>query len=232
MKRTIDVTVAIPAYQEEENLRVLLPRLRSALDGSGLAWEVLVIDTQSPMDGTRAVAESCGAVYCPRSGGNRYGDAVRTGFARAQGESVIFMDADGSHTPEFCLELMKHRFEADVVIASRYVAGGATDNSKSLILMSRIVNTVYSVVLGLKCKDVSNSFRLYRSSAVAGIELRSQNFDIVEEVLFKIKRREKTARFVEVPFTFKERMFGHTKRNLFVFILTYIGTLLRLRFSR
>jgi len=232
MKAAIDVSIAVPAYQEEENLRVLLPRLKVALDSSGLAWEILVIDTESPMDGTKAVADSCGAVYCPRTGGNRYGDAVRTGFGRARGESIIFMDADGSHTPEFCLELLKHRSEADVVIASRYVAGGATDNSKSLILMSRVVNTVYSLVLGLKCKDVSNSFRLYRSSSVAGIELRSQNFDIVEEVLFKIGRRDRDARFLEVPFTFKERMFGHTKRNLFVFVLTYIGTLLRLRFGR
>ena len=57
-------------------------------------------------------------------------------------------------------------------------------------------------------------------------------FDIVEEILFKLKRLHKKLIIKELPFTFKKRMFGETKRNLVFFILSYIVTLVRLRFSK
>ena len=69
--------------------------------------------------------------------------------------------------------------------------------------MSRILNLIYSMVLGLRCRDVSNSFKLYRGNLLRGL-----------------------------PFAFKKRMFGSTKRSLIVFILSFIVTLLRLRFGR
>jgi len=231
VKRSLDLSVLIPAYLEEENLRILLPRLKSTLQASGLSFEVLVIDTETPMDGTKEVCESVEVGYVSRLGGNFYGDAVRTGLGRALGRALVFMDADGSHSPEFCLELIQHQGEGDVVIASRYVEGGSTDNSKALIFMSRVVNVLYSVILGLNCRDVSNSFKLYKAELFDGVTLVCKNFDIVEEMLFKIKQRKKDVRFVEIPFSFKERMFGHTKRDLFAFILTYFVTILKLRFG-
>ena len=232
MRDDPEFSIIIPAYLEEENLRVLLPRLMSALSGEGLSFEVLVVDTRVPMDSTRAVCAETGATYLARSGGDKYGDAVRTGLKVAKGEFIIFMDADGSHPPEFCLKLIDRRNDGDVVIASRYIEGGTTDNAGSLVLMSRIVNVLYSVILGLDCKDVSNSFKLYRSDLVKSLELHCDNFDIVEEILFKIKKVKNEVRFLEIPFSFKERMFGHTKRNLIVFIFTYFITILRLRFGK
>jgi dolichol-phosphate mannosyltransferase len=111
------------------------------------------------------------------------------------------------------------------------VEGGFTENSKVLILMSLIVNIGYRVVLGLKCKDVSNSFKLYPGKELRSLKLKCSNFDIVEEILFKMVRTNPRFKLTEVPFSFKKRMFGETKRNLFVFIFTYIVTLIRLRFS-
>jgi len=232
MNNDVGVTVVVPSYLEEENLRILLPRLVSVLSASGVTFEVLVLDTESPMDNTKDVCSQFGVSYVARRGGNRYGDAVRTGLALARGTWTIFMDADGSHSPEFCLKLLERRDEASVVIASRYIPGGSTDNSGSLILMSKVVNLVYSVVLGLRCHDVSNSFKLYRTELYKSLELRCNNFDIVEELLYKIRKNNPKALFLEIPFTFKERMFGHTKRDLVAFILTYVVTLFRLRLGK
>lgn len=226
------LSILIPAYLEEENLRIILPRLVTSLSVLRVPYEILVIDTEAPMDNTIEVCRENGARYVPRTGGNRYGDAVRTAIREARGEYCIFMDADGSHTPEFIENLFAERARADVVIASRYVAGGNTDNSKMLIAMSWVVNVVYAVVLGLRCKDVSNSFKLYRRDDLKDLSLFCNNFDIVEEVLYKLKRKKKTLRILELPYTFKKRMFGNTKRNLVAFMFSYVSTLIRLRFGK
>jgi dolichol-phosphate mannosyltransferase len=77
---------------------------------------------------------------------------------------------------------------------------------------------------------VSNSYRLYRALQLRSLTLKCDNFDVVEEILFKLSRQYRGLRIREVPFTFKQRMFGKTKRNLVLFILTYVYTLIRLRF--
>ncbi len=227
-----DLTIIIPSYLEEENLRIVLPRLKRALTNAQVDFEVLVVDTLMPMDHTANVCQEQGVRYVNRTQGNFYGDAVRTGIQEAHGQYIVFMDGDGSHTPEFVLELFRNARDNDVVAASRYVPGGATDNKKILILMSKLVNFVYAFVLGIPCKDMSNSFKLYRASLLKGIALTCNNFDIIEEILFKMKRVKRDIKIKEVPFTFKERMFGHTKRSLFRFMLSYLFTLMRLRFSK
>jgi dolichol-phosphate mannosyltransferase len=171
-------------------------------------------------------------VYVRREGSNSFGDAVRTAINYAKGKHLIFMDADGSHSPEFIPVMYRFTDEYDVVIASRYIEGGGTDNVRILVGMSLILNLIYSLVLNLKCKDVSNSFKIYRTSLLRELTLRCNNFDIVEEILCKIVRKHKKVRIKEVPFTFKQRMFGHTKRNLLLFIFTFIVTIIKLRFGR
>jgi dolichol-phosphate mannosyltransferase len=230
MNQQIDLTVILPAYKEEENLRELLPRLLLVLGELNINSEILVVDTQQKLDDTLFVCQSLGVRHLQRIGGDTFGAAVRTGIAQALGEKIIFMDADGSHAPEFIPQLLNNLKDNDVVIASRYVENGDTENSMSLILMSRVVNWTFSFVLGLKCKDVSNSFKLYRASQLKNLNLKCENFDIVEEILFKIKRENPEVKFKEIPFVFKKRMYGETKRNLLIFVITYLITIIKLRF--
>ncbi len=229
-EKIFDLSVILPCYLEEENLRILLPRMKKVLDSSGIRYEVLIVDTESPLDSTQAVCTENQVTYLNRKGDNYYGSAIRTGILNARGKSIIFMDADGSHQPEFILKLFAHKNDADIVIASRYVKGGFTENSKSLIFMSKIVNLGFALVLGIKCKDISNSFKLYDSSLLKNLSLRCENFDIVEEILYKCLRQNKHIRILEIPFTFKQRLFGETKRNLLSFVFSYLVTLIRLRF--
>jgi dolichol-phosphate mannosyltransferase len=226
-----DISVVLPAYREEENLRLLLPRIRAVLEGTGRPFEILVVDTAEPMDHTADVAADHGARLVRRRPTNVYGDAVRSGIDAAHGAWILFMDCDGSHAPELIPALLDAAREHDVVIGSRYVQGGYTENPWVLRLMSRAVNVVYTLVLGLPVRDVSNSLRLYRADLLREPVLRCSNFDVIEEVLFKIRRLHPEARFVEVPVGFRKRMFGETKRNLVSFALSYGFTLLKLRFA-
>jgi dolichol-phosphate mannosyltransferase len=157
-----------------------------------------------------------------------YGNAVCTGIARSRGRHVLFMDADGSHNPDFIPELWKWRADFDLVIASRYAPGGKTENPWILILMSQMVNIVFRLVLGLRCLDVSNSFRLYRGDDLRKLRLECQHFDIVEEILVKLAYSRDHFRIKETPSTFEKRKAGKTKRQLVTFALGYIGTLRRL----
>jgi len=232
MSNNIKVTVIIPSYLEEENLRIIIPRLKNEMQKLGDDYEILIVDTIHAMDFTEDVCKNYNVTYLSRTNGNNYGDAVRTGIEKANGQYIVFMDADGSHSPEFINKLYKYKDDYDVVIASRYIEGGTTDNNRILILMSWVVNIVYSIVLNLRCKDVSNSFKLYRGDLLKNLILYCSNFDIVEEILFKLKKTNNNLKIKEVPFSFKKRMFGETKRSLFLFMISYIFTLIKLRFGK
>ncbi len=231
-KQLPELSVLIPAYMEADNLRLLLPRLNKSLNQLDLEFEIIVIDTRESFDTTNLVCQEENVTYVNREEGDSYGDAIRSGIKHACGNKIVFMDGDGSHTPEFISKLIKHADENDVVIASRYIKGGATDNKLSLILLSKIVNILYSIVLNLKCKDVSNSFKLYHKDQLKKLQLSSRNFDIVEEILYKLKKNNKNLKIKEIPYTFKQRMFGHTKRNLLTFVFSFAFTLIKLRFSK
>ena len=230
MNINVNLSVIIPSYLEEENLRIILPRLRNEMQKLGDNYEILIIDTMRAMDNTKDVCKDNNVIYFNRNTGNNYGDAIRMGIKLAEGEYIIFMDADGSHSPEFIKNLYQYRNDYDVIIASRYIEGGATDNNSVLIFMSWVVNFIYSKVLNLNCKDVSNSFKLYKKDLLKKLNLNCNNFDIVEEILFKSKKINENLKIKEVPFSFKKRMFGKTKRNLLIFTIFYIFTLLKLRF--
>jgi dolichol-phosphate mannosyltransferase len=173
----VDLTVMIPAYLEAESLRTLLPRIHAAALALTPAYEILVIDTQQPMDATAAVCAEARVRHMHRTGGNQYGDAIRSGFAQARGRHILCMDADGSHNPIYFATMWGKRDVWDIVIGSRYAEGGQTENPRILILMSWVVNVTFRLTFNLKAKDVTNSFRLYRAEVVRPIPLQSDTFD-------------------------------------------------------
>jgi dolichol-phosphate mannosyltransferase len=229
----VGLSVILPAYREEDNLRLLLPRLEEVLDRLGEEWEILVVDLPDPVDGTRALCEGRrGVRWMPRAGGTSYGDAYRTGIGASRGRWVVLMDADGSHDPALIGELRRRAPGNDVVIASRYTASGGSENPLHLVLMSRALNWTAGRILGIRARDVSNSFRIYDGALLRSLELRCRNFDIIQEILVKSARARPRLRVLEVPCTFRRRMFGRTKRNLAAFAATYLATMVRLRLGR
>jgi len=222
------LSIVLPAYEEAANLEVLLPKLHAAAQSLAASHEIVVVDTESPRDATPQVCQQHDARYIARRGGNLYGHAIRTALLEARGRFVVFMDADGSHNPIFLRELWQHRDTADLVIASRYISGGRTENPAVLIFMSHVVNYVFRFVLGLKCFDVSNSFRLYHGDELRKLKLKCNHFDIVEEILVKLVFARRDYVIKEVPIVFEKRKAGQTKRNLFTFAVGYIVTLVRL----
>lgn len=225
----LDLTVLLPAYKEAQTLRDLLPAIRHAVESLTPNYEILILDTQTALDDTEQVCARNGVRHIHRSGGNQYGDAVRTGIAEARGKYLLCMDADGSHSATYFPAMWAERERFDIVIGSRYVSGGHTENPAILIWMSYAVNLTFRVVFNLHARDVTNSFRLYRTAVLKPMRLDSNDFDILEEILIRAVTCRQPARICEVPVTFGRRKAGETKRKLVKFALGYLTTLCKLR---
>lgn len=222
------ISVVLPAYNEADNLKNILPELCKTLED--LPHEIIAVDTQEAMDNTKEICDENGCRYVSRRGGNFYGDAIRTGFAEAKLDYVVVMDADGSHNPKDILKFYQE-MEAegyDLIIGSRYCKGGNSHNGIILKLMSRMLNLGYRILFQLKVQDVSDSFRMYHREQIQGLELECQNFDIVEEILIRLQLSKPGFRIKEVPIFFNKREYGESKRDLVKFIKSYIKTMSRL----
>ena len=218
------------AYKEEENLKVLFPKLEKVLTEIGEEYELLVIDTKEPLDNTEALCREWKARYYNQEEPG-FGGAYRKGIQEAGMDKLLALDSDGSHDPACISELYQKFMEGyDVVIGSRYVKGGYTADAKSSQIMSWMLNTAYRFVLGIKAKDISTNFRIYHTEQLKQITLTCKNYDVLEEILLKLKLLvgKKEFRIAESPISFHKRLYGESKRQLIPFIISYIKTLFRL----
>lgn len=223
------LTIIVPSYNEAENLKILLPSIINTL--VGVEYEILVVDTIISMDDTPNIVKQFEKVYhIARSPTNNYGDAVRSGIKNASGSHIIFMDADLSHPVEFLKTFIQNRNKADIIVASRYMNGVHSDNNKLLIMMSRLLNMVFTVTFKISCSDISNSYKLYNATLLKGITLKRQNFDIIQEIFIKLQRKKHNLQIAEFPCEFHKRYAGYTKREYIKYIYSYIKTIVSLKY--
>lgn len=223
------LSVLLPSYNEAVNLNKLLPQIKDNLEKEEkLEYEILVVDSMQKTDNTKEVCEANDVKYFNRENGDNYGDAIRTGIAKAQNDYLLVMDADGSHAPKELSKLIKDCENYDITIGSRYIKNGKTENNFILIFMSWMVNIAYRLCLKIKVNDISNSLRIYKAKDIKSLKLESDNFDIVEEILIKLCLTNKDYKIREVPITFEKRKQGKSKRKLIKFIFSYIKTMKRL----
>jgi dolichol-phosphate mannosyltransferase len=112
------------------------------------------------------------------------------------------------------------------------VPGGKTFDAKSSIIMSKILNGVFRLFLGIKAKDISTDFRLYDTAQLKAVHLERNNYDVLQEVLLKLKLNNANYKIGEVPITFDKRVYGESKRKLIPFIISYMKTLIQLTLLR
>jgi len=220
----MELSVVIPALNEADNLAKLLPQLHAVLSSLGIEYEIIVVDNNSS-DATAEVCAAEGAILIQQTEPG-YGGALRAGFEHASGQYILTMDADLSHVPDFIPAMWNRRSDAELVIASRYVEGGSADMPLYREILSIILNVVYTKLLSLPLKDISSGFRLYRTSALTDLDLRSNDFDAQEEILIKCYARG--YKIIEVPFRYMPRVTGKSKVRLLRFGVSYLKTLIRM----
>jgi dolichol-phosphate mannosyltransferase len=212
------LTVVIPAHNQGAHLDRLLPALRHELRSLEISHELLVVHGGST-DGTAEVAERHDARLV-RQTTPGYGVALRAGFDHALGEYVLTLDADGSHDPSFLRAIWAARNGVEVVIASRYVPGGAAEMPRLRRALSRILSRVLSRGLSLPYSDLSSGYRLYWRAALEAVTLRSTGFDILQEILIRMVAAGYAIR--EVPLHY--RSLGRNRAWLARFALSHLKT--------
>ncbi len=225
------ISVVLLAYKEEENLRILLPEIKKNIEKCEKNYEILVVDTEKPLDNTAGVCKEFGARYVnQRQPG--FGGAFRTAIEEARQQKFLILDSDGSHPPKYIPEIYRkfNQEKCDVVIGSRYCKGGESNDAKSSQMMSHILNFAFRIALGIKAKDLSTDYRLYHTSDLKKVKLTCKNYDVLQEVLLAIKLNKPghKIKIGEVPISFNKRIYGESKRQLFKFIMSYAGTIFRL----
>jgi dolichol-phosphate mannosyltransferase len=221
----LSLTVLILALNEGENLRKLLPQLKTHVERVSNDFEIVIVDGGST-DDTLSVATSlgCRVVRQSRPG---YGQALREGIAACSRPFILTLDADMSHPPSYLEEMVTLIRDHDIVIASRYTSGGGYEMPRHRMLLSRALNFTSRLLFGLSVADTSSGYRLYRSEVIQRLPLEASQFDVLIELLVKVKRAG--GRFAEVPFQYRNREDGVSKARLLSFGVAYLRTLLHLR---
>ena len=212
-----DALVIIPTYNERENLEPIIARVLAAA-----AIDVLVVDDGSP-DGTGELADRLARTHpevhvLHRESKEGLGAAYMAGFAwglDAGYESLVEMDADGSHHPEDLPRLIALLDDNDLALGSRWVPGGKVENwPLRRKLLSRGGNLYTRMALGIAVKDATGGFRAFRARALEKIDLRtveSQGYCFQVDLLWRAL--EWGLDVVETPITFTERVHGESKMS-------------------
>jgi len=214
------ITVIIPTYNEAENL----PRLVSALFALPLDLALLVVDDNSP-DGTGQVADELAAQnpgrirVVHRAGKLGLRSAYLTGIQLALddgAQAVAQMDADFSHEPASLVAMASRLETCDVVLGSRYVPGGCVDERWPLWRkgLSALGNFYARTILGMKLRDVTTGYRLWRRETLLGMPLeriQGSGYVFLVEMAFLAHCLE--YKIGEVPIYFADRRWGKSKMS-------------------
>jgi dolichol-phosphate mannosyltransferase len=222
----------IPTFNEVDNLPAMAQAL-FALELSNI--QLLIIDDNSP-DGTGRIADQLAAHYNQELASDEHprmqvihrrtkgglGTAYVAGLTRALedgAEYIVQMDADFSHSPAYIPQMLAvmQATDADVIVGSRYVPGGSLDDGWEWgrRFLSWWANIYSRLILGLRTRDMTAGFKLWRRAALLGIDLqniRSNGYSFQVEMAYLC---EKLAyRVIELPIHFEDRRIGQSKLDI------------------
>jgi len=210
------ISLVLPTFNESASIEGALRRSAAALQSTGVAFELIVVDDSSP-DGTADLAEQLNKELpvrvLRRNGRDGLASAVVAGWNIARGDILAVMDADLQHPPEVLCKLLSaiRDSEADIAIASRTGDGGGSHNwSPIRQLTSWMATHLAACVLPLTLADIhdpmSGMFMLKRD-VLKGAVLEPKGYKILLEVLAKGRQRS----VAEVPYMFGPRDRGTSK---------------------
>ena len=208
--------ICMPTYNERENLARIIPAIFERAPEA----HVLVIDDGSP-DGTGELAEEIAAKdervhVLHREAKQGLGPAYIAGFAWAlerEYKTILEMDADFSHRPEYLPEMIAQTRRYDVVIGSRYIAGGGTSEWG---LMRRLISRgggLYSrLILNVDVQDLTAGFVAWRREVLEQIDLSGvEASGYVFQIEMKYRALKRGYSVLEVPIVFPDREVGESK---------------------
>jgi dolichol-phosphate mannosyltransferase len=210
-----ELSIVIPTYNERGNIPIVVDRLRASL--AGIAWELIVVDDDSP-DGTAALVKEIGAtddrVRCIRRLGRRgLSGACLEGMLASQADFAAVMDGDLQHDEALLrpmLDLLR-RDAANLVVATRYAEGATVQGlSSQRTRGSRIATNIALRLLNVRLSDPMSGFFMLRRAIVDRFaeQLSTQGFKILLDIAITA---HDDLRIAELPYAFRPRHHGESK---------------------
>jgi len=222
-ERIVKVIIVIPTYNEANNLSEITEVI---LELPFDDLHLIIVDDDSP-DGTGQIADQLAQSHpnmitvIHREEKLGLGTAYAQGFQKAldQGAEVILqMDADFSHSPAYIPDMVEQLKEYDVVVGSRFVSGGSTDERWSWwrFLLSWWANRVYTrLILGIKVLDATAGFKAFRRCVLENIDLSdvvSNGYVFQVEIAYLCQKLG--FQILEMPIYFEDRRIGRSKMDV------------------
>ena len=210
------LSVVIPAHNEEGHIAETVEGAAAALEEANICYEILVVNDNS-VDRTEQIVHALAwgnpAVRCVSNDPpNGFGFAVRRGLADFQGDAVAIFMADGSDSPADLVAFYRKLREGyDCVFGSRFGRGGRVVDYPGLkLVLNRLGNRFIQLLFRISCDDISNAFKMYRRTVIAGIQpLLAQHFNLTVEL--PLKSIVRGYRYAVVPNTWINRKQGVSK---------------------
>ena len=223
----MQISVVLPAYNEADNLPVVVPLCLSILRERFSRFELVVVNdgsrdaTAQVLDTLRESAPELRVVTHEINRG--YGAALRSGFSAATGDLLFFMDSDGQFDLREIDRLLPLMRDADAVLGYR-----ARRSDPPLRLLNALAwNRLVRLCFGLRVRDIDGAFKLFRRSVVQSLPLTSGGAMINTELLVRLWRSG--ARLREVPVSHFPRIHGNPTGARLSVILRAFGELFAFR---
>ncbi len=196
------VSIIVPT-KDEPNAGKLVEMIHEVL--TGMDHEVIIVDksaAQQKIEGALIIRQKSSGL----------GRAILEGLGYASGDIIVTMDGDLSHDPKYLPQMLSMIPEYDIVIGSRFVAGGRSHDTAFRKLISQAFRILAKLILGLGVADPLSGFSAVKREVLQALRLNPVGYKIVTEILYKAKRGG--FRAAEVPIEFRKREAGKSKAGV------------------
>lgn len=232
------ISIIIPVLNHEADLEESIRRIRKAVGKPEilLVWDITKPELRKTLlKESRRLGSKYGTRTLFRMDQRGFGSALRMGFRNAGGDLVVIMMGDLCDDPETIPRMVSKIDEGyDVVAGSRYSPGGGIEGNTVKQGVSSLVSWLINRFSTVKCRDVTNAFKMYRKEVLENVATTSNSFDISAELT--LKAAHKGYRITQVPTVWKNRnagssnfsFFGEAGRyfKMFIFAATRMPSLL------
>lgn len=221
------ISIVIPTLDEEKNIKETLLKIEKISKNINL--EIIIVDDNSKdktLDVVQLFKNRLNIKIIKNEKNFGLGYALTKGYRSSNSPFVLFLDADLSVNESDILNLIKSRRDKGIVIGSRYIIGSRIlGANKKKVLISYFLNLMISKIFRLKIIDISHSFRIISKKIV----IETKNFShpgFFWEMTINAKKNNFI--IIEIPITFKERVFGTSKNKSFLMLLSVIKSLMNI----
>jgi len=235
----IKISVVIPTYNEEGNIEPLLKQVHEVLTADAISHELIVVDDGS-RDQTRSRVKNLKSqipeiVLIERDNERGLASAMVCGYNAARGQYLGAMDADLAHNPIYLVPMIQilDAGAADLIIGSRYLPDSRFEGKPLANKLASVIGQfLIKIILGVKAKDTSNNYRVFRREIWGKINKRLHpNGNIMlTEIIYLTQRQG--FRISEIPIIYKERRAGKSKLNLLEETWRFGKNILKIKFDR